>query len=184
MVVPGINLHVIEFRRFRRPQPGFFDPDLRLQDCAGFSPGFEIRFPKMIRSPVQPDCDRRGLLHGDPEADCAEILFRNDLQIRDKIFRYGLHPHGLPDPALRLIEHSAGREPLFAAAFISGVRIIPDTDFQLICARPHKIRNIQREGQVTVTVLPCRLPVHINDAPLVHSTEMQDHPLSVCCFRA
>ena len=102
-----------------------------------------------------------------------------DLQFLYIVFRDPLHPYGLPDPALRRIEHPARVELLLSPAGRSLVCVIKDTHEQFIFSFPQKIRHVKGERQISAPVPAQTMTVPPDCAAFVHSTEMEQESCSL-----
>ena len=91
-------------------------------------------------------------------------------------FRNHFHPDGLPDAALRVVEHASRIEGLLAPALVSFIRIIPNQHFKLIAAGYREFCHIKAERKISVTMASHLMAVPEYSAALIHSPEMQDQP--------
>ena len=94
------------------------------------------------------------------------------------VFRHQLQPYGLPDSALGGIKHAAFFQLLFPAAEIGAVAEIlyPDEKFVVVTG---VLCDIQRKRKVA-SGMGAGLPaVQVNDAFLIHGSEVEDHPFSL-----
>ena len=89
--------------------------------------------------------------------------------------RHALHPDGLPDAALRGIEHAAGGQLLLAARLNAAVGRILHGDMQRIFARLQIVGDVQRKRPVAAAVPPDLPMIDENHAVVVHRAEMQQH---------
>ena len=112
--------------------------------------------------------------------DSSLIKISLGLYVRDIILRHFLHPYGLPDPALRRVEHAAPVQTLFASGMVRSIAQVFYRDGQFILSVTDQRSNVRRKRQVSSCMPRRLLPVHIYDARLVHCSKVQDQTPS--CF--
>ena len=107
----------------------------------------------------------------------AGIVVRRNGERLDVIFRHALQPDGLPDAALRRVEHPAGLQGLLAPRLCAVAGRVLHRHPQAVAASAVKLRgDIQRKGPVAAPVTAHQMAVHLHGTGVVHCTEMQQHP--------
>ena len=106
------------------------------------------------------------------------VKIRGNQQVLDIRLWHGLHPHGLPDAALRRIPDAAPFAALLAPGEAAFLRIVGDADYNVRSAVFDQVGNIQGKGQVAAH-MAAGLPVIDPDGSrLVHGAEMEQQPLA------
>ena len=163
----------IELRVFGAPQAG-----LRDRNAGGdFVPERE-RDPFLALIDKDPRLRAVLRLSAESHLQLHRLLFRirRDLQLSEINFRDRLQPRRLPDAALRVIEHAARLQGLLAAALFSLIRVVPDKNLQFIGAGLHKLRDVKRKREITVSVAPDFMAVPVHRAALIHRAEVKEEP--------
>ena len=107
----------------------------------------------------------------------AGIIVRRNGERLDVIFRHALQPDGLPDAALRGVEHPAGLQSLLTPRLCTVAGGVLHRHPQAVAAGAVELRgDIQRKGPVAAPVAAHQMAVHLHGAGAVHRTEVQQHP--------
>ena len=184
-IFPRFDPQIVQLRVFGAPETGVLHRDPHLQ-----TGGHGICVDIFIALHSDPDLSAHTFyrffritfpyirLFGEPQRQFNCFLFRvrSDLQMLEIDFRNHFHPDGLPDAALRVVEHAARIEGLLASALVSFIRIIPDQHFQLIAAGYCEFCHIKAECKIPVSMASHPVTVPENSTALIHSPEMQDQP--------
>ena len=99
------------------------------------------------------------------------------------MFRHILHPHTLPDPALRCIPHTAAFQRLLSHSIIRSIRQVPDNYLKQIFSFLHICGYVIGKMPVTARMLSHLMSVHIYLTGLVHCPKMQKQTFSALCPR-
>ena len=111
----------------------------------------------------------------DGKTNRARRHVRRNRQLLHIAVRHAFQPDGLPNAALRGIEHAAGGQFLLAARLNAAVGRILHGDMQRIFAVPQIVGDIQRKRPVAAAVPPDLPMIDENHAVIVHRAEMQQH---------